>query len=153
MRIEKNIIEKVANGETTLTGEVVEIAKKIIQDGLLSKFKKFAFFCQGDHEEMLDVQECILDFKSFGAEITVLEVPEEIHPFRKLQVFGMTIEESLQNLFNELTASGKKLELCENKLFTVRGMRGRFRLMYTPLHYCFGEGCISVEECMSMMRI
>ena len=44
MKVEKNLIVKVAKGETVLQGEAVEIAKRIIEEGLITKFKKFAFF-------------------------------------------------------------------------------------------------------------
>ncbi|MBM6866389.1 hypothetical protein H6A66_14610 [Bacteroides caecigallinarum] len=153
MKIEKNIIEKIANGETSLTGEPVDIAKRIVENNLQSKFKSFAFFYKGDGNKILDVQDCLLDFKLFGAEITVIDVPENIHPTRKLQIFGMTFQETLKDLFYELTLNPKKMFKCECKKFTINGVKGKFKISYTALHYCFGEGSISVEECMAMMRI
>lgn len=153
MKVEKNMIEEVANGKTNIKGKAVEIAKKIIDQKLVSKFRSYAFFCYGNIDDIYDLQDCLLDFSWFGAEIKVQDIPENIHPFRKLSIFGMTIEDSLKNLFNELTESSKKLEACENKVFTVRGTRGKFKLIYTSLHYCFGEGRITEKQCLDMMRI
>ena len=88
MKVEKNLIEKVANGETVLKDEAVEIAKRVIEEGLITKFKKFAFFYQGDEKEIYDVQDCIIDFRLHGAELNInylnpnkVEKPRDFDPF------------------------------------------------------------------------
>ena len=42
MKVEKNLIEKVANGETFMKGEPVEISKSILKPGIWSRFRKYA---------------------------------------------------------------------------------------------------------------
>lgn len=150
MKVEKNLIEKVANGETVLKGEAVEIAKRIIEEGLITKFKKFAFFYQGDEKEIYDVQDCIIDFRLHGAELNI----NYLNPNKgKMTIFGITLEESLKRLFDTFTDNNKLMNDLEDRLFTVNGIKGQFKLSYTALHYCFGEGRISEKQCLDMMRI
>lgn len=150
MKVEKNLIEKVANGETVLKGEAVEIAKRIIEEGLIPKFKRFAFFYQGDEKEIYDVQDCIIDFRLHGAELNI----NYLNPNKgKMTIFGITLEESLKRLFDAFTDNNKLMNDLEDRLFTVNGIKGQFKLSYTALHYCFGEGRISEKECLEMMRI
>ena len=150
MKVEKNLIEKVANGETSLNGEVVSIAKKIIENDLQSKFKLFAFFYQGDGNEIYDIQDCILDFNLYGSEIKVLY----IYPSNSnMRIFGMTVEDSLKRLFNILSQNEKLRENVEGKIFTVNGMTNLFKVSYIALHYCFAKESISVEECLKMMLV
>lgn len=150
MKIEKSIIEKVANGETVLKGEAVEIAKRIIEEGLIPKFKRFAFFYQGDGKEIYDVQDCIIDFRLHGAELNI----NYLNPDKgKMTIYGITLEESLKRLFDAFTDNNKLMNDLEDRLFTVNGIKGQFKLSYTALHYCFGEGRISEKKCLDMMRI
>lgn len=150
MKVEKNLIEKVANGETVLKGEAVEIAKRIIEEGLITKFKKFAFFYQGDEKEIYDVQDCIIDFRLHGAELNI----NYLNPNKaKMTIFGITLEESLKRLFDAFTDNNKLMNDLEDRLFTVNGIKDQFKLSYTALHYCFGEGRISEKQCLDMMRI
>lgn len=150
MKVEKNLIEKVANGETVLKGEAVEIAKRIIEEGLITKFKKFAFFYQGDEKEIYDVQDCIIDFRLHGAELNI----NYLNPNKgKMTIFGITLEESLKRLFDAFTDNNKLMNDLEDRLFTVNGIKGQFKLSYTALHYCFGERRISEKQCLDMMRI
>lgn len=150
MKVEKNLIEKVAGGETILKGEAVRIAKGIIEKGLQSKFKEFAFFYQGSENEIYDVQDCILDFGFTGAEIDVLyNYPDK----SRMQIFGMTMEQSLKRLFETLTHNGNLMKNLEGKPFKVNGIKGKFTLCYTILHYCFAKGRITEKQCLEMMRI
>lgn len=150
MKVEKNLIEKVANGETVLKGEAMEIAKRIIGEGLITKFNKFAFFYQGDEKEIYDVQDCIIDFRLHGAELNI----NYLNPNKgKMTIFGITLEESLKRLFDAFTDNNKLMNDLEDRLFTVNGIKGQFKLSYTALHYCFGEGRISEKQCLDMMRI
>lgn len=150
MKVEKNLIEKVAKGETVLKGEAVEIAKRIIEEGLITKFKKFAFFYQGDEKEIYDVQDCIIDFRLHGAELNI----NYLNPNKaKMTIFGITLEESLKRLFDAFTDNNKLMNDLEDRLFTVNGIKDQFKLSYTALHYCFGEGRISEKQCLDMMRI
>ncbi|WP_419072226.1 hypothetical protein [Phocaeicola coprocola] len=150
MKVEKNLIEKVANGETVLKGEAVEIAKRIIEEGLITKFKKFAFFYQGDEKEIYDVQDCIIDFRLHGAELNI----NYLNPNKgKMTIFGITLEESLKRLFDAFTDNNKIMNDLEDRLFTVNGIKGQFKLSYTALHYCFAKGRITEKQCLDMMRI
>lgn len=150
MRLEKDIIRKVAKGKTCLKCQAVEVAKKIIADGLISKFKKFAFLYQGSGNEIYDVQDCIIDFRLHGAQINI----NYLNPDKgKLTIFGITLEESLKRLFDAFTDNNKLMNDLEGRLFTVNGIKGQFRLSYTALHYCFAEGRITEKECLKMMRI
>lgn len=150
MKVEKNLIEKVANGETVLKGEAVEIAKRIIEEGLITKFKKFAFFYQGDEKEIYDVQDCIIDFRLHGAELNI----NYLNPNKgKMTIFGITLEESLKRLFDAFTDNNKFMNDLEDRLFTVNGIKGQFKLSYTALHYCFAKGRITEKQCLDMMRI
>lgn len=150
MKVEKNLIEKVANGETVLKGEAVEIAKRIIEEGLITKFKKFAFFYQGDEKEIYDVQDCIIDFRLHGAELNI----NYLNPNKgKMTIFGITLEESLKRLFDAFTDNNKLMNDLEDRLFTVNGIKDQFKLSYTALHYCFAKGRITEKQCLDMMRI
>jgi hypothetical protein len=153
MRIEKNIIEKVANGETFMKGEPVENAKTILKPGIWSSFKRYAFLYDGDDDNLNDIQDCILDFPIHAAEITVMDIPKEVHPSERLKISGMLPKYSLKNLFGELTDDDEKRDLCEDKTFKIRGVKGKFKVSYTALQYCFGDELISVNECLNMMRI
>ena len=150
MKVEKNLIEKVANGETVLKDEAVEIAKRVIEEGLITKFKKFAFFYQGDEKEIYDVQDCIIDFRLHGAELNI----NYLNPNKgKMTIFGITLEESLKRLFDAFTDNNKLMNDLEDRLFTVNGIKGQFKLSYTALHYCFAKGRITEKQCLEMMRI
>lgn len=150
MKVKKNLIEKVAKGETVLKGEAVEIAKRIIEEGLITKFKKFAFFYQGDEKEIYDVQDCIIDFRLHGAELNI----NYLNPNKgKITIFGITLEESLKRLFDAFTDNNKLMNDLEDRLFTVNGIKGEFKLSYTALHYCFAKGRITEKQCLDMMRI
>lgn len=97
MKVEKNLIEKVAGGETILKGEAVRIANYIIEKGLQGKFNQFAFYYHGNGNEIYDIQDCLLDFKSHGTEIVINGVPDRINPSGKLIVKSMTIENCLKS--------------------------------------------------------
>lgn len=153
MKVEKNLIEKVAKGETILRGEAVRIAKVIIKNGLQGKFKQFAFFYQGDGNEICDVQDCILDFNIHGSEIVVNEVPYRVNPSGKLIVKSMTIENCLRKLFDTMTNYMQFIDMLNGKEFCIRHERGSYRISYTALHYCFAKGRITEKECLDMMRI
>ncbi len=153
MKIERNIIEKVANGETFMKGEPVENAKIILKPEIWSRFLKYSYLYEGEDNNLNDIQDCILDFPIFAAMITVMDVPEEVHPCRKLQVSGMTPEQSLENLFWEITDDEELIRLCEGKLFKINGIKGQFKLSYSLLKDCIGDELISTRQCLYMMRI
>jgi hypothetical protein len=154
MKVERNIMLEVAFGKTSITGEATKIAWQIIFEGLKAKFKKFAFFYDGDENNILDLQDCILDFRSFGAEIVFENIPKKVNPFGTLRISGMTIRESLERLFDYLTDNElEKMDIYEDKIFKVKGIKGKFKLSYTLLHYCFAKSRISSEDCLKLMRI
>lgn len=153
MRIEKNTIEKVANGETFMTGEPVENAKTILKPEVWTSFKRYAFFYEGDDDNLNDIQDCILDFPIHAAEITVMDIPKEVHPSERLKISGMLPKYSLEKLFWELTDDDEKRDLCEGKTFKIRGVKGKFKLLFSALQQCFGDELISMKKCLNMMRI
>lgn len=153
MKVEKNLIEKVANGETILKGEAVRIAKEIIEKGLQSKFNQFAFYYHGDGNEIYDIQDCLLDFKSHGTEIVINRVPYRINPSEKLIVKSMTIENCLKKLFNTMTDYMQFIDMLDGKEFYIKHDRKLYRISYTALHYCFAKGRINEKQCLEMMRI
>lgn len=153
MKIEKNIIEKVANGETVLKGEAVRIAKDIVKNNLLSKFKQYAFYYRGNGNEIYDVQDCILDFRVHGTEIIVKEVPDRINPSGNLIIKAMTIEVCLKKLFETMTQYMQFIDLLNGKEFCIKHEQKLYRISYTALHYCFAKGRITEKECLDMMRI
>lgn len=150
MKIEKNLIEKIANEKTCLRGEAVAIARKIIENKLQSQFKKFAFFYQGDGNEIYDVQDCILDFRLFDAEINVLDINSGKSI---IKIPGKTIEESLRKLFETSVDYYNLNKDLDGKLFTVNGIDGKFKICSVAFHYCFVKNRMSEEECLEMMRI
>lgn len=153
MKVEKNLIEKVANGETILKGETVRIANYIIEKGLQSKFNQFAFYYHGNGNEIYDIQDCLLDFKSHGTEIVINGVPDRINPSGKLIVKSMTIENCLKKLFNTMTDYMQFIDMLNGKEFCIKHDRKLYRISYTALHYCFAKGRITEKQCLDMMRI
>lgn len=153
MKVEKNLIEKVANGETFMKGEPVEIAKGILKPGIWSRFRKYAFLYEGDDNNLNDLQDCIIDFPIFAAEVTVMDVPKEVHHVGKLQMSGMLPKYSLEKLFWMLNDDENLRSLCEGKIFKIRSVKGNFKLSYNFLQQCFGDELIPMKQCLEMMRI
>lgn len=154
MRIEKSLIEKIANGETFMKGETVANAKTILKPGIWNVFSKFAFFYEGDDDNLLDAQDCILDFPLFNAELTVMDIPKEIHPFGKWQVFGMLPEHSLEKLFYDLIDDNEWLRTpFEGKTFRIRGVEGKFKVSFEALQQWLDSEFISFKQCLEMMRV
>lgn len=153
MKANKELIQQIANGETTLAGEPVQVARTILSDGLYSKFSRFAFFYEGENNNLLDVQDLLLDFKCSGAEIR-LSVDTDIHPSGKWQVFGMTMDVTLERLFEEISYMSYEVsERLENAVFSIRGLKGKFKYVSTYFHYRFGEGSITETELLEMIRV
>lgn len=153
MKTSKLTLEKIANGNTSLTGEAVEIARTILANGLYSQFNRYAFFYGYDSEELGDIQDLLLDFKSFGGEIKI-KVTTDIHPSGTWSVFGMTLVESLNRLFSELTNKPYLVsDKLENSIFTIKGVKGKFAYNGVLFHYCFAKGRISEQELLEMCRV
>lgn len=154
MRIEKSLIEKIANGETFLTGETVANAKTILKPENWNAFSKFALSYEGDDDNLNDAQDCILDFPLFNAELTVMDIPKEIHPSGEWQVFGMIPEHSLEKLFYELIDNNERLRTqFEGKTFSIRGVEGKFKVSFETLQKWFYSEFMSFKQCLEMMRV
>lgn len=154
MRIEKSLIEKIANGETFMKGETVANAKTILKSGIWDVFSKFALSYEGDDDNLLDAQDCILDFPLFNAELTVMDIPKEIHPSGEWQVFGMLPEHSLEKLFYELIDDNERLRTpFEGKTFSIRGVEGKFKVSFEALQQWLDSEFISFKQCLEMMRV
>ena len=153
MKTNTSIIQQIANGETSLSGEAVRVANIILNGNLSGKFNRYAFFYDGNGECLADVQDCILDFACFGAEIG-MSVDTSVDPSGVYEAGGMTPEVSLKRLFNQISnlpyAVSQKLE---NSVFTIRGMQGSFSYVSTYFHYCFAKGRINERKLLEMIRI
>lgn len=153
MKIERNIIEKVANGETVLKGKTVEIAKRILNEKLQSRFMRYAYFYKGNGKDLNDIQDCILDFSCEGTQIIITDVPYRINPSGKLVVKSMTAKGCLKKLFHTMTDFEQYIDILDGKEFKIKFEQKLYRISYTMLHYCFAKGRITEQQCLDMMRI
>ena len=153
MKIRKELIQQIANGETMLNGEPVDVAKVITTNNLFTKFCKYAFFYDGEDENLFDIQDCLLDFKCFGAEIKI-DVDKSIHPSSVYQVFGMTPSIALHRLFDEVNEEMHRWDdKFEGKTFTIKGVKGKFRYLGVMFHYCYAKGRITEDQLLDAIRI
>lgn len=153
MKTSKSTLQQIANGNTSLTGQAVEVARTILTDGLYSQFSRYAFYYGYDSDELGDIQDLLLDFSCFGGEVR-MKVSTDIHPFGTWQVFGMKPSITLERLMSEISnmpyAVSQKLE---NSVFTIKGIKGKFSYISTYFHYCFAEGRISEQQLLEMCRV
>lgn len=147
MKVSKEKIQAYALGENC-SQEVQAVAERILNQNLFNRFSRFAFYYSGKSDA--DLTDCLLDFSSFGGELKI-EVPQDVHPFERLQFFGMTPQESLTSLFNATTDRPGLSEVLEGCRFTVKGSRRTYVYSSTIMHYCFAKGRISVAEALDIM--
>lgn len=153
MKTSKATIQQIANNEIVLGKEATQVANIILKNGLYSAFNRYAFFYDGDSTNLLDVQDLLLDYKCFGAEIK-MKVPACIHPSGTWQTFGMTPSASLERLMQEISnRPDEASEQLENSTFSIKGVKGKFSYISTYFHYCFGEGSITVDELLRMCQV
>lgn len=147
MKVSKEKIQAYALDENC-SKEVKRVAEHILNQNLFSRFNRFAFYYSG--QEDADLIDCLLDFSCFGAELKI-EVPSDVHPFKSMQFFGMTPEESLSRLFDETTDRPGLSEVLEGCRFTMEGSRKTYIYSSSIMHYCFAKGRISVAEALDIM--
>lgn len=147
MKVSKEKIQAYALDENC-SQEVKRVAERILNQNLSSRFNRFAFYYSGQADA--DLIDCLLDFSCFGAELKI-EVPQEVHPFKSMQFFGMTPEESLFRLFDEINDRPELSDVMEGRQFTVAGSRKKYAYSSTIMHYCFAKGRINVEEALDIM--
>lgn len=147
MKVLKEKIQAYALGQNC-SQEVQEVAEHILNQNLFSRFNRFAFYYSGQADA--DLIDCLLDFSCFGAELKI-EVPQEVHPFKSMQFFGMTPEESLSSLFDETTDRPELSDIMEGCLFMVAGSKRKYVYSSTIMHYCFAKGRISVKQALDIM--
>lgn len=147
MKVSKEKIQAYALGQNC-SHEVQKVAERILNHNLFKRFNRFAFYYLGEGDA--DIIDCLLDFSCFGAELKI-EVPQEVHPFKSMQFFGMTPEESLFRLFDEINDRPGLSDVMEGRKFTVEGSRRTYVYSSTIMHYCFAKGRISVKQALDIM--
>lgn len=158
MKINKQFIQEVANGkykEYDSHGEMQRAAQRILDEKVVSKFQKFCFFIYGKDvpDNVMDIFDAFVDFVSHGAKIR-LEIPEGYYP-GFVQIFGMTLIESMEKLHYWLTTNWEVFEYgdLERIEFTVKGIRGRFKINMAANHYIFVKGCGNEKDFLEWCRI
>lgn len=152
MKINESIIQQVANGETTLTGEPVGVAKQILASGMFPYFVQFIQFHDGDSDNILDVSDMLLDFSAL---VTIIEmpVPVDICASGIYNAIGITDSDGLKNMYTSITEMGCSFaDSLEGKKFTISGTSGTYQYLSTYFHYCYGEGAITESELLNMIR-
>lgn len=158
MKINKQFVQEVANGkykDYDLHGEMQRAAQRILEEKVVSKFQKFCFFIYGKEmsDHVGDIFDAFVDFELHGAEVR-LEIPEGYGP-GLVQIFGMTLTESMEKLHYWLTTNWKVFEYgdLERIEFTVKGIRGRFKIDMAANHYIFVEGCGDEKDFLEWCRV
>ena len=146
MKINKQFVQEVANGKYSdydSHGEMQRAAQRILDEKVVSKFQKFCFSVYGKEmsDHVGDIFDAFVDFELHGAEIR-LEIPKGYFP-SLVQVFGMTLAESMEKLHHWLidNCEAVGIEVLERIEFTVKGIRGRFKIDMAANHYVFVKGC------------
>lgn len=158
MKITKKFIQDVAaglyNDKDLYPGEMQRIAKIILEKNLVQSFVRYCFpmYKQGYHECWLEIFDAFVHFCSFGAIIEV-EVSKNVHPCGVWQCFGMTPEDSLKELWEYAKSNRWKEDQLLQKVFSIRGQKGKYR--YSPYAFdrYFGDGNVSMEDFMMYIRV
>ncbi len=157
MKINKQFVQEVANGryrDYDMHGEMQRAAQRILDERVVGKFQTFCFRTyKGElSDEIGDLYDAFVDFTFYGAEIRV-KVPCTVHPSGCWQVFGMTPEESLKNLFYDVCSNDALLEAIDGIPFKIYGEKGQYRLDGIACHYAFSKGRISGKKAVELCRV
>lgn len=158
MKINKQFIQEVANGkykDYDSHGEMQRAAQRILDEKVVSKFQKFRFSVYGKDmpDNVMDVYDAFVDFTAHGAEIR-LEIPKGYSP-SLVQIFGMTLAESMEKLHHWLMDNWKAVEydVLERIEFTVKGIKGRFKINMAANHYVFVKGRGNEKDFLEWCRV
>ena len=145
MKIKKNLLQSIANGETILTGEPVARAQEILAGKLFSDFYRYAF-SMPESNHLLDVQDAILDYSVFGHKITFV-VPKEEYSLGKIEFFGMRVEDSLTAIIDMFADHSWMEDYLNGKIFRVRGSRTQYKFD-SALLYAY-----EAQEALEKMKV
>ena len=158
MKINKRFVQEVANGKYSgydSHGEMQRAAQRILEEKVVSKFQRFCFSVYGKDmpDNVMDIFDAFVDFASHGAEVR-LEIPEGYYP-SLVQIFGMTLTESMAKLHDWLMTNWEAVEydVLERIEFTVKGIKGRFKIDMSANHYIFVEGCGDEKDFLEWCRV
>lgn len=158
MKINKQFVQEVANGKYSdydSHGEMQRAAQRILDEKVVSKFQKFCFSVYGKEmpDNVMDVFDAFVDFASHGAEVR-LEIPEGYCP-SLVQIFGMTLTESMAKLHYWLMDNWAAVEcdVLERIEFTVKGIKGRFKINMAANHYVFVKGRGNEKDFLEWCRV
>ena len=158
MKINKQFVQEVANGKYSdydSHGEMQRAAQRILDEKVVSKFQKFCFSVYGKDvpDNVMDVYDAFVDFTAHGAEIR-LEIPKGYFP-SLVQIFGMTLTESMAKLHDWLMDNWEAVEydVLERIEFTVKGIKGRFKINMAANHYVFVKGRGNEKDFLEWCRV
>ena len=158
MKINKQFVQEVANGkykEYDSHGEMQRAAQRILDEKAVSKFQKFCFSVYGKEmsDHVGDIFDAFVDFELHGAEVR-LEIPEGYSP-SLVQIFGMTLAESMEKLHHWLmdNLEAVKDDVLERIEFTVKGIKGRFKINMVANHYVFVKGRGNEKDFLEWCRV
>ena len=158
MKINKQFVQEVANGkykDYDSHGEMQRAAQRILNEKVVSNFQKFCLSVYGKDmpDNVMDVFDAFVDFTSHGAEIR-LEIPKGYFP-SLVQIFGMTLAESMEKLHHWLidNCEAVGIEVLERIEFTVKGVKGRFKIDMAANHYVFVKGCGNEKDFLEWCRV
>ena len=158
MKINKQFVQEVANGkysEYDSHGEMQRAAQRILDEKVVSKFQKFCFSVYGKEmpDNVMDIFDALVDFASHGAEVR-LEIPEGYCP-GLVQIFGMTLTETMTKLHGWLMDNWEAVEydVLERIEFTVKGIKGRFKINMAANHYVFVKGRGNEKDFLEWCRV
>ena len=158
MKVNKKFVEEVANGKYSdydTHGEMQESARRILENKVVSKFSNFCFQVFGGEmpDNVMDIYDAFVDFTAHGAEIR-LKIPEGYSP-SLVQIFGMTLTESMAKLHDWLMDNWAAVEcdVLERIEFTVKGIKGRFKINMAANHYVFVKGRGNEKDFLEWCRV
>ena len=159
MKINKQFVQEVANGKYKgydSHGEMQRAAQRILDEKVVSKFQAFCFRVYGKEmpDNMMDVFDAFVDFAIHGAEIR-LEIPNENGVIGNVQLFGMTLSQSLDRLHRWIMRNYEKIgyESMEQIRFKVNGVKGRFKINLSAHHYTFAKGRCTEFDFLEWCRV
>ena len=159
MKINKQFVHEVANGKYSdydSHGEMQRAAQRILDEKVVSKFQSFCFRVYGKEipDNVMDVYDAFVDFTAHGAEIR-LEIPHGNGFWGNVQLFGMTLSESLERLHHWIMKNYEKIgyESMEQIEFKVNGIKGKFKINLSAHHYTFAEGGVTELEFLEWCRV
>lgn len=158
MKINKQFVQEVANGKYSdydSHGEMQRAAQRILDEKVVSRFQKFCFSVYGKDMpgNVMDIFDAFVDFSAHGAEIR-LEIPKGYYP-GLVQIFGMTLTESMEKLHCWLMDNWEAVEydVLERIEFTVKGIKGKFKINMAANHYVFVKGRGNEKDFLEWCRV